>query len=87
MTRRKREKKPQMDRRLRPHLPRNQWHMFGSDPEKRAKLEERLDNGLSVCEAALQARYSDRHAYRLEWGCRRGRGCVARAARGDGVYN
>jgi len=37
------------------------------DPDKRAKLGEGLERGLSVYEAALGAGYSDRHARRLEW--------------------
>jgi hypothetical protein len=67
MTRRKRRKKRQPDRRIRPHLLRNQWHEFIPDSEKRAKLEDGLERGLSVYEAALEAGYSERHARRLEW--------------------
>jgi len=67
MTRRKRKKRPQVDRRARPHLLRNQWNEFTPDSEKRAKLEEALERGLSLYEAALEAGYSDRHARRLEW--------------------
>lgn len=67
MTRRKRVKERREDRRLRPHLLRNQWNEFTPDSEKRAKLEEGLKRGLSVYEAALGAGYSDRHARRLAW--------------------
>ena len=67
MTRRRRKKERQVDRRLRPHLLRNQWNEFTPDSEKRAKLGEGLEHGLSVYEAALEAGYSDRHARRLEW--------------------
>ena len=64
MTRRKRTKKRRLDQRLRPHLLRDEWHLFTPDPEKRAKLEEGLERGLSVDEAG----YSARHAARLaEW--------------------
>jgi len=67
MTRRKRKKERRLDRRLRPHLLRNQWNEFAPDSEKRARLEEGLRRELSVYEAALEAGYSDRHARRLEW--------------------
>ena len=68
MTRRKRTKKRRLDQRLRPHLLRDEWHLFIPDPQKRAKLEEGLERGLSVDEAALEAGYSARHAARLaEW--------------------
>lgn len=52
---------------MNPHLLRNQWHEFTLDAEKRAKLEEGLQRGLSVYEAALEAGYSDRHARPLGW--------------------
>jgi hypothetical protein len=67
MRRRKRKRERQPDRRLRPHLLRNEWHMFTPDPDRRAKLLQGLQCGLSVHEAALKAGYSDRHARRLEW--------------------
>lgn len=67
MTRRKRRRERRQDQRLRPHLLRNQWHMFTPDPDRRAKLDEGLERGLSVYEAALEAGYTDRHARRLEW--------------------
>jgi len=67
VTRRKRKKERQVDRRLRPHLLRDKWNLFCPDSEKRAKLEDGLECGLSVYEAALEAGYSDRHARRLEW--------------------
>jgi hypothetical protein len=41
--------------------------MFTPDPDRRAKLDEGLERGLSVYEAALEAGYTDRHARRLEW--------------------
>lgn len=52
---------------MRPHLLRDEWNLFCPDAEKRAKLQEGLERGLSVYEAALAAGYSDRHARRLEW--------------------
>ena len=67
MTRRKRKKERRQDRRLRPHLLRNEWNEFTPDEEKRAKLEQGLKRGLSVYRAALEAGYSARHARRLEW--------------------
>jgi len=67
MTRKRRKKERQVDRRLRPHLLRDEWNLFCPDPEKRAKLGEGLERGLSVYEAALEAGYSDRHAWWLEW--------------------
>jgi len=67
MKRRKRKRERRPDRRLRPHLLRNEWNGFAPDSEKRAKLEEGLKRGLSVYHAALEAGYSDRHARRLEW--------------------
>ena len=67
MARKRRKKERQVDRRVRPHLLRDKWNLFCSDPEKRRKLGEGLERGLSVYEAALEAGYSDRHARRLEW--------------------
>jgi hypothetical protein len=67
MTPRKRKKEQRVDRRLRPYLLRNEWHMFTPDPDRRAKLLQGLQCGLSVYEAALEAGYSDRHARRLVW--------------------
>ena len=68
MTLKKRKRKPQVDRRERPHLLRDEWNLFTFDPRKREKLEEALERGLGVFEAAVAAGYSDRHARRLEWG-------------------
>ena len=67
MTRKRRKKERQVDRRLRPHLLRDGWNLFTPDPEKRRRLQEGLQGGLSVYEAALGAGYSDRHARRLAW--------------------
>ncbi|MDP2859992.1 MAG: hypothetical protein Q8P50_18795 [Bacillota bacterium] len=47
---------------------RDEWNLFTFDPRKREKLEEALERGLGVFEAAVAAGYSDRHARRLEWG-------------------
>jgi hypothetical protein len=75
MTRRKRKKKPQPDRRLRPHLLRNQWNEFAADPNRRAKLSQELDrlapeatvfdDWRVIFEAAVSAGYTSRHARRL----------------------
>jgi hypothetical protein len=67
MTRGKRKKERRQDRRLRPHLLRNEWNEFRPDEERRAKLLQALQRGLAVYEAALEAGYSDRHARRLVW--------------------
>jgi hypothetical protein len=66
MTPRKRKNKPQPNRREQPHLLRNQWHEFAPDPEKRAKLQEELDRGLSVYEAAPEPGYSERRERRAQ---------------------
>ena len=42
MTRKKRMKERRVDRRLRPHLLRNEWNEFAPDPDLRAKFCEEL---------------------------------------------
>jgi len=74
MTRRKRKKEPRLDRRLRPHLLRNQWNEFAPDDERRAKFSQglqRLQPGATAFEdwwviyqAATGAGYTSRHARR-----------------------
>ena len=64
-----------MDRRLRPHLLRNQWNEFAPDEERRVKLSQELDrlapeapvidNWRVIFEAAIRAGYTARHARRL----------------------
>ena len=75
MTRRKRVKERRVDRRLRPHLLRNQWNEFAPDEERRVKLSQELDrlapeapvidDWRTIFEAAIRAGYSPRHARRL----------------------
>lgn len=75
MTRKKRTKDRRVDRRLRPHLLRNQWNEFVPDPARRAKFCEelcRLEPGATafegwsvVYQAAIRAGYTPRHARRL----------------------
>jgi len=67
MTRKRRKKERRVDRRLRPHLLRDEWNLFTPDPEKRRRLEQGLERGLPPYQAALEAGYSDRHARRLIW--------------------
>jgi len=74
VTRNKRVKEQRVDRRLRPHLLRNQWNEFAPDPGRRAKFCQELcrlapeatvfDWGVSY-EAAIRAGYTARHARRL----------------------
>ena len=75
MTLRKRKKERRQDRRLRPHLLRNQWNEFRPDEERRAKFGEELcrlapdttvfDDWEVIYEAAIRAGYTSRHARRL----------------------
>jgi hypothetical protein len=75
VTRNKRVKEQRVDRRLRPHLLRNQWNEFAPDPARRAKFREelcRLEPGATafeawsmVYQAAIRAGYTSRHARRL----------------------
>jgi hypothetical protein len=75
VTRNKRVKERRVDRRLRPHLLRNQWNEFAPDEERRARFCEelrRLDPGATafrdywtVYEAGTRAGYTSRHARRL----------------------
>lgn len=75
MTPRKRKKERRQDRRLRPHLLRNEWNEFAPDPERRTNSGEelqRLDPEATtfqdywlVYEAAIRAGYTSRHARRL----------------------
>ena len=75
MTRNKRMKEQRVDRRLRPHLLRNQWNEFAPDPERRAKFCQELDrlapeapvidDWRVTYQAAIRAGYTSRHARRL----------------------
>lgn len=75
MTRRKRKKERRLDRRLRPHLLRNQWHMFTPDPDRRARFGQELqrlqpesttfEDCWVIYQAAVRAGYTSRHGRRL----------------------
>lgn len=60
---------------MRPHLLRNQWNEFAPNEERRAKFCEEVqrlapdatvfDDWWLVCQAAMRAGYTSRHARRL----------------------
>ena len=70
-------KEQRVDRRLRPHLLRNQWNEFRPDEERRVKLSQELDrlapeapvidDWRVIYLAAIMAGYTSRHARRLAY--------------------